>query len=613
MFKTKTSESHRLRRVLVEYRGEEHPFLVTHSLTFEQLLEEAARHFNVDATEFELQDDSYCTVPLTANVREEFEEMLKGDCGDEDMPLPVVEVRLHLRQTKSYHPRYHSSPHSSPAFNSLPSFTHTTQSLETLPSPRPSSLCSAFFLSPFSSKALHSSLENVTTLPPRQMTVTKLDNVDVTNSPSSNDNGMKKELSETREVESSQKSSHAASVAESAVASSSLTATSGPHCSSQPSSDSSLSQQQQQQSTTSSPPASDASRGSRIKICRQDALCVTEIHYSDIRIVPTTGLTVVLKWESPPTLVLIVKKRDDPHVTECFKKVAEWLLVKKKVAVMVESHVVEEVPELQLLPFTPEELKKRGSKLDFVISMGGDGTVLHVNSLFQQCTPPIISINLGSLGFLSPFKFANFKKTITTILQSESLLTLRTRLHCKIMRRRPDEQTPDFVKEYTVLNEVVVDRGPSPYLCNLECYCDDHKVTNIQADGIIISTATGSTAYSLAAGGSIVHPQVPGILFTPICPHSLSFRPLIFPDSVELRIQLAKESRATAWASFDGRARTEMTFADFLLVRISEWPFVCINSVDTVGDWFRGLADCLHWNDRQKQKTFDRCQLFNGE
>jgi NAD kinase len=144
----------------------------------------------------------------------------------------------------------------------------------------------------------------------------------------------------------------------------------------------------------------------------------------------------------------------------------------------------------------------------------------------------------------------------------ECFLTLRSRLFCVVVHANEDgtEQITSFVLipselilfyfnqaglirindllEHTVLNEVVIDRGSSPYLSNLDVFCDDLHVTTVQADGLIVATTTGSTAYSLSAGGSMVHPQVPAILVTPICPHSLSFRPLLFPDAAELKIHV---------------------------------------------------------------------------
>jgi len=128
------------------------------------------------------------------------------------------------------------------------------------------------------------------------------------------------------------------------------------------------------------------------------------------------------------------------------------------------------------------------------------------------------------------------------------------------------------VEQFEVLNDLVVDRGPSPFVSLLELFgawqgwChmarltsgDEHHLTTVQADGLTVSTPTGSTAYSLSAGGSLVHPQIPAILITPICPHTLSFRPMLLPDSMELRICVPYNSRSTAWASFDGRGRVEL-------------------------------------------------------
>lgn len=136
------------------------------------------------------------------------------------------------------------------------------------------------------------------------------------------------------------------------------------------------------------------------------------------------------------------------------------------------------------------------------------------------------------------------------------------------------------VESFEVLNDLVVDRGPSPYVSLLELFGtlfkkktitsmlmryvgDEHHMTTVQADGLCVATPTGSTAYSLSAGGSLVHPEIPTLLITPICPHTLSFRPMLLPDSMELRICVPYNSRSTAWASFDGRGRVELR---------REWP-----------------------------------------
>src|SRR5688572_6291349 len=119
----------------------------------------------------------------------------------------------------------------------------------------------------------------------------------------------------------------------------------------------------------------------------------------------------------------------------------------------------------------------------------------------------------------------------------------------------------DLFLENQVLNEVVVDRGTSPFLTSLDIYVGDIYVTLVQADGIyyikllgvIIATPTGSTAYNMSAGGSMIHPSVNSILLTPICPHSLSFRPIVLPNSVVLKLKVNENSRDVAWVSFDGK------------------------------------------------------------
>lgn len=121
-------------------------------------------------------------------------------------------------------------------------------------------------------------------------------------------------------------------------------------------------------------------------------------------------------------------------------------------------------------------------------------------------------------------------------------MTLRSRLRCLVSKKGDEElqvesdQTP--ANCYLVLNEVVVDRGPHAYLSNIELFIDSKFITSVQGDGLIVSTPTGSTAYAVAAGASMIHPSVPAIMVTPICPHSLSFRPIVVPAGVELKVRV---------------------------------------------------------------------------
>ncbi|KXN93404.1 NAD(+) kinase [Leucoagaricus sp. SymC.cos] len=246
---------------------------------------------------------------------------------------------------------------------------------------------------------------------------------------------------------------------------------------------------------------------------------------------------------------------------------------------------------------------------DFVVTLGGDGTVLFTSWLFQRIVPPVLPFALGSLGFLTNFDFNDHQAVMDSAIDNGIRVNLRMRFTCTVYRKPAKDKeimcfTTRPAEQFEVLNDLVVDRGPSPYVSLLELFGDDHHMTTVQADGLTISTPTGSTAYSLSAGGSLVHPEIPAILITPICPHTLSFRPMLLPDSMELRICVPYNSRSTAWASFDGRGRVELKQGDHIKVTASKYPFptVCADNQST--DWFHAISRTLKWNERERQKSF---------
>lgn len=212
---------------------------------------------------------------------------------------------------------------------------------------------------------------------------------------------------------------------------------------------------------------------------------------------------------------------------------------------------------------------------DFVVTLGGDGTVLYASWLFQRVVPPVLSFALGSLGFLTKFDFKDYEKTLTQAFREGVTISLRLRFEGTIMRSQRDREecrNLDLVEEllkeeqegktthrpdrtFEILNDIVVDRGPNPTMSTIELFGDEEHLTTVQADGICVATPTGSTAYNLAAGGSLCHPENPVILVTAICAHTLSFRPIILPDTIVLRLGVPYDARANSWASFDGRER----------------------------------------------------------
>ncbi|XP_031401369.1 NAD(H) kinase 1 [Punica granatum] len=318
---------------------------------------------------------------------------------------------------------------------------------------------------------------------------------------------------------------------------------------------------------------------------------------------------ISLKWESPPQTVLILTKPNSTSVRVLCAEMVRWLKEQKNLNIYVEPRVKGELlAESCFFKFVETwqddlEISNLHTEVDLVVTLGGDGTVLWAASMFKGPVPPIVPFSMGSLGFMTPFYSEHYREYIDSIMKGPISITLRHRLQCQVIR---DSAKNEYEAEepILVLNEVTIDRGISSFLTNLECYCDNSFVTCVQGDGLILSTTSGSTAYSLAAGGSMVHPQVPGILFTPICPHSLSFRPLIMPEHVTIRVQVPFNSRSPAWASFDGKDRKQLAAGDALVCSMAPWPVPTACLVDSTSDFLRSIHDGLHWNLRKTQ-SFD--------
>ncbi|CRG86021.1 hypothetical protein PISL3812_03024 [Talaromyces islandicus] len=318
--------------------------------------------------------------------------------------------------------------------------------------------------------------------------------------------------------------------------------------------------------------------------------------------------------------VMIVTKARDNRLVLLTRELVEWLLSSPRygrdvgITVYVDSKLrnskrfdtagllaQDSRYESMLKYWTPDLCWTSPEKFDLVLTLGGDGTVLFTSWLFQRIVPPILSFSLGSLGFLTNFEFEKYKEHLNHIMGDGGMrVNVRMRFTCTVYRadRSKGADPGDVVEgeQFEVLNELVIDRGPSPYVSNLELYGDDELLTVIQADGCIFSTPTGSTAYSLSAGGSLIHPSIPGILLTPICPHTLSFRPMVLSDTMRLRIAVPELSRSTAYCSFDGKGRVELRQGDYVTVEASQYPFPTV--VSGGAEWFDSVRRALRWNVR---------------
>ncbi|KAF2838387.1 ATP-NAD kinase [Patellaria atrata CBS 101060] len=315
--------------------------------------------------------------------------------------------------------------------------------------------------------------------------------------------------------------------------------------------------------------------------------------------------------------VMIITKARDNSLVSLTRELAEFLITTPRYGSQVGVNVYVDaklrkskrfdVPSLlakdprfeyMLRFWTPDMCWTSPEQFDLVLTLGGDGTVLFTSWLFQRIVPPVLSFSLGSLGFLTNFEYQTFRKSLNNLMGEEGMrVNLRMRFTCTVYRAVPGDPNSHIeAEQFEVLNELLIDRGPSPYISQLELYGDNNLLTVIQADGCIFSTPTGSTAYSLSAGGSLIHPDIPAILLTPICPHTLSFRPMLLNDTMLLRVAVPRNSRATAYCAFDGKGRVELRQGDHVTIAASKFPFPTVLSKPT--EWFDSISTSLRWNTR---------------
>jgi NAD+ kinase len=219
--------------------------------------------------------------------------------------------------------------------------------------------------------------------------------------------------------------------------------------------------------------------------------------------------------------------------------------------------------------------------------LGGDGTFLSAVRWIGDREIPLLGVKFGDLGFLAEIAEENLFEAADRLLKGEYKLSRRMRLDVQVTRKGKA-----LVRE-TVLNDIVINRGALARLANVITHINGHYLTTFRADGLIIATPTGSTAYSLAAGGPVVHPKVPGFIITPICPFTLTNRPLIVPDEVEITLRLDKGSSDIV-LTLDGQTGLSLTDKDVITVRRSDHPLNLILLPDR--HYFDVLKAKLRWS-----------------
>jgi NAD+ kinase len=240
--------------------------------------------------------------------------------------------------------------------------------------------------------------------------------------------------------------------------------------------------------------------------------------------------------------------------------------------------------ELEIVPRA--QMAKR--PLDLVIVLGGDGTLLSAARVTAAVDVPLLGVNLGTLGFLTEVPFSALYTMLDAIAKGEARIEKRALMQCELLRGET------VLGSYLVFNDAVVNKTALARLNHYDLYVDKMFVSSYRADGMIVATPTGSTAYSLSAGGPVLMPTVHAFVITPVAPHALTHRPLVVPDSVEIEILLRSEEEV-AYLSLDGQPGLDLRDGDRVRCRRSEHK---VSLFRTESDFFQVLRTKLKWGER---------------
>jgi NAD+ kinase len=229
------------------------------------------------------------------------------------------------------------------------------------------------------------------------------------------------------------------------------------------------------------------------------------------------------------------------------------------------------------------------SKADVLLVLGGDGTMLNAARLAGERSIPILGVNMGGLGFLTEVRLENLYPSLERVFANDFVLDERLMLRTHIHRHG------ETVAQGVVLNDVVISKGTLARMIELKIAIQGRFVTNLRGDGLIVSSPTGSTAYSLSAGGPIIDPAVQSLILTPICPHTLTHRPLIVPGNAEIEVTLTSKDDG-AMATLDGQVGVAITQGDTVVIQTSENRTRLIRFPES--NYYDVLREKLKWGDR---------------
>jgi NAD+ kinase len=284
-----------------------------------------------------------------------------------------------------------------------------------------------------------------------------------------------------------------------------------------------------------------------------------------------------------PKTAAIISRPDRREVAQIIPGLLKWLS-EHGYQVVVDAETNNYVPGQDVVPRSQMATKA----LDLVVVLGGDGTLLSAARATATIDVPLLGVNLGSLGFLTDVPLPSLYPMLEAIVQGGAEIEHRSLMQCQLLRGETVRGS------YLVFNDAVVNKTALAKLNTYDLYLDKVYVSSYRADGMIVATPTGSTAYSLSAGGPVLMPTVSAFVITPVAPHSLTHRPLVVPDSAEIEILLRSE-KEVAYLSLDGQPGMDLRDGDRVRCRRSEHQ---VNLFRTGADFFQVLRTKLKWGER---------------
>ena len=289
--------------------------------------------------------------------------------------------------------------------------------------------------------------------------------------------------------------------------------------------------------------------------------------------------------ESVKRVGLVAKRRLDP-AAGVLAELAGWLEARHITAVFeTETASLAGLPSGR--PTIPRDDLPNHS--DVIVVLGGDGTFIGMADRIARAGTdvPILGVNFGSLGFLTEITLPELYPALEAVLAGTAVIESRAMLTAQTKRGS------ELFAEHTVLNDIVITKGALSRIIEMSVMVGSDPVTRVRADGLIIATPTGSTAYNLAAGGPIVHPAVDALVLTPIAPHTLTNRPIVIPAGTEVHVRPIMESNDEVFVTFDGQAGFPLQPDDSVMVRRAPRPLRVVKSAART--YFELLRSKLKW------------------